>query len=66
MICVKTDLCTRRGRHFIDVKFQAVINRNLIVITATVKEMRELATCTEIRAMLVASVLKLGIDEQQI
>ncbi|KAK4301466.1 hypothetical protein Pmani_026385 [Petrolisthes manimaculis] len=66
MVCVKTDLCTRRGRHFIGVNFQAVINGNLRVINATVKEMTERATGTEIRAMLVASLQKLGIEEQQI
>ncbi|KAK4322775.1 hypothetical protein Pmani_006443 [Petrolisthes manimaculis] len=66
MVCVKTDLCTRRGRHFIGVNFQAVINGNLRVINATVKEMTERATGTEICAMLVASLQKLGIEEQQI
>lgn len=66
MVCVKTDLCTRRGRHIIGVNFQAVINGNLRVITASVKEMTERATSTLIRAMLVASLHKLGIEERQI
>ncbi|KAK4312808.1 hypothetical protein Pmani_015819 [Petrolisthes manimaculis] len=66
MVCVKTDLCTRRGRHFIGVNFQAVLKGNLGVINGTVKEMTERATGTEIRAMLVASLQKLGIEEQQI
>lgn len=66
MVCVKTDLCTRRGRHFIGVNFQAVVNGNLRVITATVKEMTERATGREIHAMLLSSLQKLGIEEQQI
>lgn len=66
MVCVKTDLCSRRGRHFLGVNFQTVINGNLRVVTAAVKEMTERATGAEIRDTLVTCLKKLGIREQQI
>ncbi|KAG0727647.1 hypothetical protein GWK47_034226 [Chionoecetes opilio] len=41
MVCVKLDLCTRCGRHFLGVNVQAVIRGKLKVVTASVKEMTE-------------------------
>lgn len=66
MVCVKTDLCTRHGRHFLGVNFQSVIKGKLRVVTASVKEMTARATGAEIQATLLASMRKLGIREQQI
>ncbi|XP_042215908.1 uncharacterized protein LOC121862043 [Homarus americanus] len=66
LICVKYNLSTRRGRHFLGVDFQAVINGKLRVATAAVKEMTEGATGAEIRSILVACLQKLGIQEHQI
>lgn len=66
MVCVKTDICSRRGRHFPGVNLQTVINGNLRVVTAAVKEMTERATGAKIRDTLVSCLQKLGIREQQI
>lgn len=66
LVCVKTDLCTRRGRHFLGINFQSVIKGNLRVVTAAVEEMTSRATAAEIRRTLVDCLKKLGICEQQI
>jgi len=66
LVCVKLDLCTRRGPHFLGVNVQSVINGKLKVVTASVKEMTERATAEEIKSILLACLDKIGIQERQI
>ena len=66
LVCVKLDLCTRRGRHFLGVNVQSAINGKLKVVTASVKEMTERATAEEIKSTLLACLDKIGIRERQI
>ena len=44
MVSVKVDLCTRRGRHFVGINLQAVIDGDLRVTTVAVTELHERAT----------------------
>ena len=39
LVCVKLDLCTQRGRHFLGVNVQSVVNGKLKIVTVSVKEM---------------------------
>ena len=66
MVSIKTDLCTRRGRHFIGINIQTVIDGELKIITAAVKEMTGRATGAEIRKVLLESLQKFGINETNI
>lgn len=66
MVSIKTDLCTRRGRHFIGINIQTVLDGELKIITATVKEMTERATGTEIRKVILDNLQKFGIKEENI
>ncbi|XP_068237829.1 uncharacterized protein [Palaemon carinicauda] len=66
LVCVKLDLCTRRGRHFLGVNVQSNINGKLKVVTASVKEMTQGATAEEIKSVLLACLNKIGIQEKQI
>ena len=66
LVCVKTDLCTRRGRHFIGVNIQAIVEGTLRVATAGVKEMPDKATGEAIRIKVLDCLQSLEIHEQQI
>ncbi|XP_068239893.1 uncharacterized protein [Palaemon carinicauda] len=66
LVCVKLDLCTRRGRPFLGVNVQSDINGKLKVVTASVKEMTQRATAEEIKSVLLACLNKIGIQEKQI
>jgi len=66
MISVKVDLCTRRGRHFIGINIQAVVEDELKVVTAAVAELHERATAVAIRGYIVRCLAKLGISEKHI
>ena len=56
MVNIKTDLCTRRGRHIRGSNIQTVIDGELKIITAAVKEMTGRATGAEIRKVLLESL----------
>ena len=66
MVSVKVDLCTRRGRHFIGINFQAIVEGDLRVTTAAVTELHERATAAAIRENMVRCLLQLGISEKPI
>ena len=53
MVSVKIDLCTRNGRHFIGINFQAFVESKLKVGTATVQEMNVKATSSEISQLMI-------------
>ena len=66
LVCVKLDLCTRRGRHFLGVNVQSVINGKLKVVTASVKEMTKRATAEEIKSTMLTCLDKIGVQERQV
>ena len=66
MVSVKVDLCTRRGRDFIGINFQAMVEGDLRVTIAAVTELHERATAAAIRENMVRCLLQLGISEKQI
>ena len=66
MVSFKVDLCTRRGRHFVEINLQAVANGEPQVVTAAMTELHERATAAAIWEQIKRSLAKLGIFENQI
>lgn len=66
MVSVKLDLCTRKGRHFIGINFQSIVDSKLKVVTATVQEMNTKATANEISQLMISKLKQFNISEDRI
>ena len=66
MVSVKLDLCTRMGRHFISINFQAFVESKLKVVTTTVQEMNAKATSSEISQLMITMLNEFNIVEDRI
>ena len=66
LLSLKVDLCTRKGRHFIGINIQTVLNGKLEVFTLCVKEMFVQSTSAEIKSMIINSLLAISVEVTQI
>ena len=66
LLCLKVDLCTRKGRHFIGINVQTIINGTVEVFTLKVKEMFVASTAEEIKLAILNSLAEIGVDISQI
>ena len=66
LVCLKVDLCSRKGRHFIGINVQVIHEGMLDIFTLTVKEMFVSSTAEEIKTMILNALSTVGVDLNQI